>query len=146
MCKTHHHTCKAINNQPCWFPIQKCVIMGKAKLLSVSKKAALRLSNNALNIMFMLKHHVNIMESKGDIMHAWRCNWICVLMVLCWICGRFIMVDLDHWCQLLTSIFDMSFSYMSKGLLWHLILYVERHLICNVTFGEIIKGKGECHF
>ena len=146
LCKMQHHICKAHNNQSCWFLIQKWIVIGKATWLSVSKKAASRLSNIALKIMFLLKQHVYIMESKWDFTHAGRCNWICCPMVLCWMCWRFILVNLVHCCQLLMSFFGMSLSYISRGLLWHLILCVSRHLTCGMTFRENQKGQRQMPF
>ena len=67
-------------------------------------------------------------------------------MVLCQMCRRFTLVNLVHCCQLLMSFFGMSLSYVSRGLLCHLVLYVARHLICAVTLRKIRKGKGKCNF
>ena len=54
---------------------------------------------------------------------------------------RFILVDLVYCYQLLMSFVGMSLSYVSRGLLWHLILYVTRHLIFASTFGENQKAQ-----
>ena len=98
------------------------------------KESCMKIEQYWIKIKFLLKHHASIMKSRGGITHTGRFNWICYLMVLYWICGIFILVDLVYWCLLLMSFFDMSLCYGGRGWLWLLVLYLATHLICTVTF------------
>ena len=115
------------------------LLTGKATHINLSNKSTWRLSSIAFKIMTLVKHHVSIMELTGCITYVRRCNWIWCLIVLHWMCGSFLLVDLVYFFQSQMSFFVMSLSCTSSKWLCLLILYFTRHVTCAMTLGKNLK-------